>query len=292
MIRTYRLISLILLLLATVSVRAETLDCTAITSLPYVITTQGIYCLTGNLSTSMTSGNAIEIQTNNVTIDLNGYKLGGLGAGDGTQARGIYSSQRKNITIKNGTIRGFRYGIYLDGGGSNLGSGHVVQDIRADGNTQAGIYVTGTSSVVRNNQVVDSGGTTISTNAFAIGIRVAGPGSQVMDNQVADTHATGSGDAYSILVVNMSDGTVVQGNRVSNISLPASGTSYGIYAYGNAGSTSHNVAISHNIIAEMTIGIEYGTYASGLYAHNIVMNCGTAFSGGGTAAGSTNYFLP
>ena len=101
--RTLHSLSLTLLMLATVwalPARAETIDCTALTSLPTVITTQGIYCLTGNLSTSMTTGEAITINTNNVTIDLNGYKLGGLGAGDGTQTNGIYAYQRKNITIK------------------------------------------------------------------------------------------------------------------------------------------------------------------------------------------------
>ena len=54
---------------------------TAITSPPYVIATQGVYCLTGNLSTSITTGSAIEIQANNVTLDLNGFKLGELVAG-------------------------------------------------------------------------------------------------------------------------------------------------------------------------------------------------------------------
>ena len=63
------------------STQAETIDCTAITSPPYVIATQGVYCLTGNLSTSITTGSAIEIQANNVTLDLNGFKLGELVAG-------------------------------------------------------------------------------------------------------------------------------------------------------------------------------------------------------------------
>jgi len=117
-------------------VQAETIDCTAITSLPYTITTQGIYCFAGNLSTSMAMGNAINIQANNVTLDLNGYKLGGLAAGDGTQAYGIYAYQRKNITIKNGIVRGFYIGISLeDTSLLTTSSGHVVAGILADQNT-------------------------------------------------------------------------------------------------------------------------------------------------------------
>ena len=94
--------------------QAETVNCTAITSLPYTISTQGVYCLTDHLSTAITTGNAITINTNNVVLDLNGFKLGGLSAGLGTQAHGIYAYQRQNITIKNGTVRGFFIGIYLD----------------------------------------------------------------------------------------------------------------------------------------------------------------------------------
>ena len=62
--------------------RAETVNCTPIDYLPYTISAQGVYCFTQHLGTNMTSGNAITINTNNVVIDLNGFKLGGLGAGE------------------------------------------------------------------------------------------------------------------------------------------------------------------------------------------------------------------
>src|SRR5262245_9719378 len=107
---------------------AETIQCTAIASLPYTISVQGVYCLAGDLSTGMTSGSAIVIATNNVVLDLNGHRIGGLAAGPGTQATGIYANDRQNITIRNGTIRGFYNGIYLGGG---LGSqGHLIEEVR------------------------------------------------------------------------------------------------------------------------------------------------------------------
>ena len=71
------------------------------TSLPAVITVQGVYCFTDHLSTAMTSGHAIDIQTNNVILDLNGFKLGGLAGGLGTLAIGVHAINRQNITIKN-----------------------------------------------------------------------------------------------------------------------------------------------------------------------------------------------
>ena len=88
---TRLIISLLLATLAT-SVQAETINCTPITSLPATIDAQGLYCLTGNLATGQTSGNAIIINANNVTLDLNGWKVGGQAAGSGTNAAGIYSA--------------------------------------------------------------------------------------------------------------------------------------------------------------------------------------------------------
>lgn len=48
-----------------------------IDAVPAVITTQGTWCLRKDIATSMSGINAIEIQVSNVTIDCNGFKLGG-----------------------------------------------------------------------------------------------------------------------------------------------------------------------------------------------------------------------
>src|SRR2546428_5374785 len=81
-----------------------------------VLNQQGVYCLVTDVATdaTFTTGNAISIETNNVILNLNGHKVGGLAAGPTTQATGIYANQRLNITVKGGTVRGFRNGILLD----------------------------------------------------------------------------------------------------------------------------------------------------------------------------------
>src|SRR2546429_8082646 len=87
--------------------------------------------------------------------------------------RGIYALDRQNITIKNGTVRGFYRGILLHDSGGDASQGHVVEDIRADQNTFIGIQVNGRSSLIRNNQVVATGGTTFfGGNADAYGIAI------------------------------------------------------------------------------------------------------------------------
>ena len=129
------------LALNTTTARAETVNCTAITTIPTVISVQGVYCFTANLATSINTGIAIDIQTNNVVLDLNGFKLGGLSAGFGTAAHGIHALDRQNITIKNGTVRGFLKGIFLEN--VSQSQGHVVEAVRADQNTLVGIEVDG-----------------------------------------------------------------------------------------------------------------------------------------------------
>src|SRR5207244_1986247 len=109
---------------------------TAIAAVPFTITTPGIYCVTQEITTNLATGNAIQIDASNVVLDLNGHKLGNLTAGPGTTATGIHAVDRKNITIKNGSVRGFEFGVLLEDSGNS--SGHIVEDIRADVNTFTG----------------------------------------------------------------------------------------------------------------------------------------------------------
>ena len=257
---------------------AETTNCTAITVLPAVITSQGVYCLTGNLATSMTVGNAIEIQANNVTIDLNGFKLGGLGAGDGTQANGIYAFQRKNITIKNGIVRGFFQGILLDDSSFNTinSSGHVVKHILADKNTFIGIDVAGLGNTVSHNTVVDTGSSTATT--FARGIRVRGAGTQVTDNAVSATTATGTGTAMGILL-DRADYSLVQNNTVTD-TLRVATASRAIQSTNSVG-----VFFRNNNLANADFGIFFlGT--TGIYKDNLTFDVGTPFNGGTDGGGN------
>ena len=65
------------LLLAAAPVLAETVNCTAITSVPFTISSPGIYCLTQNLNQTDAETSAIQIDASNVVLDLNGWTLRG-----------------------------------------------------------------------------------------------------------------------------------------------------------------------------------------------------------------------
>jgi hypothetical protein len=69
-------------------------------------TASGSYYLTGNIKVSKT---AIRVFANDVTIDLNGFRLEGPGAG---QTVGIALDEKASAClIKNGSIRSFGYGL-------------------------------------------------------------------------------------------------------------------------------------------------------------------------------------
>lgn len=59
-------------------------------------TEQGVWRLRADISTAVSSGNAITVNSNNVIIDCNHFKPGGLAAGIGTQAIGIAGFDRLN----------------------------------------------------------------------------------------------------------------------------------------------------------------------------------------------------
>ena len=140
----------------------ETTLCnTFITAVPFTITAQGHYCFNRNLSTGMTSGNAITINVDYVVLDLNNFKLGGGSAGLGTNAVGIFSRNHRNITVRNGNIRGFRFGVELIG---TFAGNVLIENNVLDGNTERAAETDGDSSVVRNNLVTNTGGSTAGTN--------------------------------------------------------------------------------------------------------------------------------
>jgi len=261
--------------------RTETIDCTAITTLPYTITTQGVYCLTGNLSTSIASGNAITINANNVTLDLNGWRLGGLAAGRMTDTYGVSAFARKNVTVKNGTTRGFRRGVSLGGvGPCDVPQGYLVEDIRAEQNTRVGIHVCGRGSIVRRNQVVEIGGDDTSQDD-ALGISIGGTGSQLTDNTIVTIMAAGSGFATGVYAAYFYGG-FVKNNRITNVGTTGSGTTYGIWHV----SGSNALFVGNMVTNTGDYGFSFN-HPPTKYMNNLTSDVSTAYSGG-TAVGTND----
>lgn len=197
---------------------AETIYCTPINSLPAVIATPGIHCLKKDLATAMTDGAAITINANSVTIDMNGFKLGGLGGGLDSTAVGIRAQNRLNIEIRNGTIRGFGTGIQLSANPAGGGGGHIVRDMLIDGSGMTGVMFFGVrNSVLRDSRIFDIG---YPENGFqAIGVYVTdGARDTVIENNVISS-VRSSASTVGVAVASAYR-TRIAGNAIHNISGP------------------------------------------------------------------------
>jgi hypothetical protein len=170
------------LLIAPVAARAEITNCTEIVAVPATLTVPGIYCFKRDLATSQTTGTAITVLNNSITIDMNGFKLGGLTAGPETVATGIKVFNWKNFTLRNGTIRGFAFGLTITDNGSS--SGHLVEDVAFDENTYAAAWVVGSNFIFRNNRITK---TIAKHPVFNVptGVIMMGSSAIVTDNQIS-----------------------------------------------------------------------------------------------------------
>jgi len=234
---------------------AESFDnCTGtILTLPATITTQGTWCVKQNLSTLINSGAAITVNTNNVTIDCNGFQVSGQLAGTATNANGIYATSRSNITVRHCDLRGFYYGILLSGSTG----GHTVEYNRFASNTFAGMYIQGDGSVVQHNLIVNTGGTTQAADAAGI---LAFHSVDIIDNRIFGVTATSgaTGSAYGIYTDSEVNGRII-GNDVGGLVKDSSGVDYGIL-----NTTSGHIAVRKNYV----FGDSSATTSTGIFCAN------------------------
>jgi hypothetical protein len=274
-------VSLTVLLNPTSAHAAQSYDnCTGfITSLPATITTQGTWCLKADLTTAITSGNAITVAANNVTIDCNDFKLGGLAAGAGTLTTGIFADTRDNLTIRHCNIRGFFEGTVLTNG-----SGHLIEDNRFDSNTFAGLDVGSNRSIIRRNLVIATGGSSVA--GYSLGIYSVGS-VDVLDNTINGVTASGTNSSvYGIQSYNNPDGSI-SGNRVRGVVKAGTGGAYGILNQISGRITLRNNDVVGDGSAGST-GLTCAT-AQGRATGNVIGGFATAIN---TCSGTNNEIVP
>jgi hypothetical protein len=191
----------------------------------------------------------------------------------------VYALNRRNVTIRNGNVRGFLQAVFLEdtSGTFTASQGHLVERVRADENTYAGIHVQGRGNVVRNNQVVSTTGTTaFGADSEVYGIASEGSGARLIDNDVTDTIGIGNGDGVALAIAS-GNGAVVEHNRIGNATLVANSVGIRI-----SGSTS--VLAPRNRMAILSLGIFYQG-STGLYRGNLTSGVTTPYTGG-TDAGN------
>lgn len=234
---------------------------TRITSLPYEIKTPGSYYLGGNLLYAGTS-NAITISSDNVTLDLMGFKLERTGA---IVPHGIYMTGRTNVEIRNGTLIGWLCGIQESDESGRL---HRIINVRV---VNASILLKGLGHLVTGCEVttgqtyspiaINTGTVSGCTLKFedAVGIPISG--GIIRDNVLI---GTGSGTPrYGIAASGV--GFLVKGNKVS-------GCAYGIRGGGGCNIIGNTVDA-----ASGTTGVWSFDDYSNLLDQNTVTGAGTHY---------------
>ncbi|MBA2861110.1 NosD domain-containing protein [Methanococcus maripaludis] len=188
-----------------------------ISTVPYVINTPGTHYLANDLFSS--SGNAITITCDNVTIDGKEYTISGIGSNEG-----IYASGVSNITIKNVHVEHCFGGIYLD----NV-TDSIIENNTANSN-DGGIYLihssnnTVTGNTANENwigiEILQSSynivtGNTANSNDWGIGIYGSSNNNNITNN-------TANSNKYGIVLAYYSSN-----NRITNNT--ANSNKYGIH---------------------------------------------------------------
>jgi hypothetical protein len=226
---------------------------TPISSAPFTITQPGSYYLTTNVTVS--SGYAIAITANNVSLDLNGFTIASTAPVASGDTAILLSGSRTNIAIRNGHISsgvtnngtgvyggsGFGYGVAFSGFPYNV----RVLGLSVSGCQYHGIYL-GYNSTVVESCVVNTVG--------AYGIQA---------QTVSDSTANDCGT------------TAISANTANNCVGSVSGNGSGVYAtaaanncYGNSDGNGYGLNVLGN--AQNCYGTSSG--GTGLYAYT-AQNC-------------------
>lgn len=124
-----------------------------ITLLPHKITTPGLYVLTKDLGYTGSTF-AIDVESSDVVVDFQGFKIEGPGAsGSATGVMIGKSKSANNVTIQNGTVENLGVGIYLNSNVSATSSGGQIQNMRVINTGLFGIEVNQSLCVIENNVV-------------------------------------------------------------------------------------------------------------------------------------------
>jgi parallel beta-helix repeat protein len=157
------------------------------------------------------SGRGLSIDADNITLNLNGFRVFGFpdisGEGAGVRFNGVSGS-----TLKNGTVAGFDAGVHVNGGRGNTVKKVQVRDNIGGGLLGDGISVEGSSdNVIKKNQVVHNG------PFGGITILGASSGNDIVSNLVIENNVKSAGPAnedIGIRIENSVTQTLISKNTV------------------------------------------------------------------------------
>lgn len=169
---------------------------------------------------------SIQINSNNLTLDGNGYIITGSNTGNG-----IYMNGRTGVIVKNLTVRSFSYGIHLHNSSGNIIQSNLVEQIAAQG-----IYLNLSSNNTLN-------GNTANNNHTGIHLNSNSNGNNLTSNNVKQ-------NLFNGILIQGSSGNSLTGNASSNNGQAATllSSAYGLYLLDSTGSILRNNEMNNNYL--------------------------------------------
>jgi parallel beta-helix repeat protein len=125
-------------------------------------------------------GTAIRMNASNIVLDLGGHTISGVNGVDPNRFTGVaIAPGRSGDTVRNGTIRGFDFGVTIP----NDSNGDVVTALTLDSNGLGIAIFSGSAVKPQGSQLV--GNRIVNTTRFS-GIQAGGNGHLIQGNQIAD----------------------------------------------------------------------------------------------------------
>ena len=240
---------------------------TAITNVPYTITQPGSYYLATNV---VSAGAGVTIATNWVTLDLMGFTLAGNRSGGG-HGIWIYGASGTlpvlGVTVRNGGIRGFSYGIQ-----AKFSQGARFENLSVSSNLNYGLNLDGLGGACDGNVVEDC---SVLGNGDT-GIRIYGYGDLVAASQSDGNvvrRCTVTGNATNGIVLDGSYHGRCAANVVADCTV-ANNSGYGIYLNGSASGKCQGNTLSRNVVCgNGSVGILVSGSPAGSCDGNVVVGC-------------------
>lgn len=214
---------------------------------PAIIDVSGCYRLAGDYRAALDGDFGITIFASHVKLDLNGHTL----AGNGPQstAVGIHAIGTQRITIQNGVLKDFLYGIRIDPSSVQSVTETTIRNVNVAQGSARGISVTAESVTIEDSQIFNLSGYTGWPASHTIGIEVIAASCAISNNHIVDYLPEGVGEAVGISLSSPVENYALSGNRIETIEPPAFGRTIGIWVTGGqARKEPHSLFIHQNIV--------------------------------------------
>jgi hypothetical protein len=268
--------------------QAESTQCQEVVP-PATITQSGSYCLKKSYNTNLPGQPAISIEASDVTLDLNGFSLINQSTEVVKATSGVKAYNVTNVTVRNGGIRGYGYGVFYDAPDASVVRGQLVEDLFIDRTAYCGVCMVNQQGVIRRNIILRVEGDASGNHAGISGGRSS---LDIMDNDIGNLASSATGSVSGIaLSGSKGQSSIVEGNRITQFSSLSGYGSAGIWLYSDTPAIVRgNSLSSNNNAAEQskTFGIRSYTDSAKIIGNVVSLPVGVSYSGG-TLASGTNY---